>query len=74
MRQLFVDGKKYDVLENLGYQAGHYAKIVKTAEGEKTVVKEFGVWRFWGIKDRLKPGGQATGQNNSKHKSNRGEK
>ncbi len=58
-----IDGKKYKVIENLGYQAGHYAKVVATDDGEKTAVKTTGgEWRFWESKDKLRSGGTYSGQ------------
>lgn len=62
MAEIEVNGKKYKVTENLGYQAGHWAKMVETQDGEKVAVKECGEWRFWGIADKLQSGGRATGQ------------
>jgi len=53
MSKIIIDGVKYEVVETLGFQGGHYAKVVKTLDGEKTVVKYPGGWRFWGVEDRL---------------------
>lgn len=52
-KSITVDGKKYEVVEDLGYQGGHSAKIVVTDEGEKTAVKDGYRWRFWTVADRL---------------------
>ncbi len=41
-----VEGVKYTVVENLGYRGGYYAKIVKTPNGDRVVVKKGG-WVFW---------------------------
>ena len=49
-----VDGKTYRVIENLPYHGcGRPSKFVETKDGEKVVVKEGGMWRFWTAKDRL---------------------
>ena len=39
-----VEGKKYKVTENLGYQGGHYAKACETKDGEKIAVKCGRTW------------------------------
>ena len=57
-----VDGVKYKVIENMGYQAGYYAKIVETPDGEKVAVKRGGIWTWWTAQDRLQKGGQYVGQ------------
>ena len=43
-----IEGKKYKVIENLGYQhsRGVYAKVVRTNDGEKIVFKKNGHWEF----------------------------
>jgi len=43
-----VDGKKYKVTENLGFQGGHYAKVVEVAGKERIAVKSGGVW-IWHV-------------------------
>ncbi len=48
-----VEGKKYKVLSNLGFQAGYYAKEVATDGGAKIAVKRNGKWTWWTVKDRL---------------------
>lgn len=51
-----VDGKKYRVVENLGFQAGYQAKVVFTPETlcrESVVVKRNGKWVWWTVADRL---------------------
>ena len=49
-----VDGTAYRVIENLPYHGcGWPSKIIKTKDGEKIVVKEGEMWRFWTVKDRL---------------------
>lgn len=52
-----IEGKKYKVVENLPHcQCGRPAKVVEDVTsdtGERVVVKENGIWRFWTIKDRL---------------------
>ena len=42
-----VDGTAYSVTESLGYQGGHYAKVVETDNGERKVVKRGGIWTWW---------------------------
>ena len=62
---IMIDGKKYKVVENLGFGRGFKAKIVyvsaataataATAEPgkEKIAVKRNGKWIFWTVNDRL---------------------
>ena len=53
-----IDGKKYKVLNNLGFQhgAGMYVKEVETNKGPQKAVREpSGSWRFWTIFDRIEP-------------------
>ena len=51
---IFLDGKKYKVIENLPYQnAGMKAKVIDTPAGEKIVVTGGGNWRLWTAEDRL---------------------
>jgi len=50
-----VDGKKYKVLENLGFQNGHWAKEVATDGDAKIAVKRNGKWVWWTVADRLQP-------------------
>ena len=57
-----VDGFKYKVVENLGYQAGYQAKVVETPDGEKVVVKRGGIWTWWTVADRLQSRGRYEGQ------------
>ena len=44
-----VEGKKYKVVESLGYvhDVGMYAKVVKLGDAERIAVKDGGVWRWW---------------------------
>ena len=54
MAKIEIDGKKYDIVETLNYQAaGRVAKVVKNKDGEKVAVLEGVKWRFWTAKDRL---------------------
>jgi len=62
-----VDGKKYRVTENLGFQGGYYAKVVATDTGERVAVKRGGQWTWWKVQDRLRPGGQYVGQTPEAH-------
>ena len=57
MAKIEVEGKAYKVTENLGYQAGHYAKAVETETGERIAVKRGGAWTWWTAQDRLQVGG-----------------
>jgi hypothetical protein len=57
MATIEIEGKKYKVTENLGYQGGYYIKAVETPEGERIAVKR-GVWTWWTAKDRLSGGGR----------------
>ncbi len=52
-----IDGGKYKVAENLGFNhsVGAYAKLVETEAGNRMAVKFFGVWRFWTAADRVAP-------------------
>lgn len=55
-----IDGKKYKVVEDLGFNhsAGCYAKLVQTPDGEKVAVSPLGRrghWRFWTAADRTAP-------------------
>ncbi|MCF7791208.1 MAG: hypothetical protein K9M56_04335 [Victivallales bacterium] len=58
MPKIEIEGKKYKVTENLGVQAGHYAKAVETEKGERIAVKRGGKWKWWTAQDRLQPRGQ----------------
>ena len=52
-----VDGKKYEVVEDLGHQSGYLTKCVKdeTADfGERVAVKRGGKWTWWTVADRLR--------------------
>ena len=55
MANIDIDGVRYKVLDNLGYQGGHYAKEVATPDGPRKAVQQMrgGKWRFWGAEDRL---------------------
>jgi len=59
MATIVVDGTKYTVTENLGYQAGYCARAVTTPTGERIAVKRGGLWTWWAAEDRLShPGGE----------------
>lgn len=57
-----VDGKKYKVIENLGYvqDVGMQAKVCKTETGERVAVKCGFKWRWW--KTEIRPGSDVRGQ------------
>jgi len=57
-----IDGKRYKVVESLGYQNGRYAKIVQTEVGERVAVAygRGGPWEWH--KPVVLPGGPITGQ------------
>ena len=65
MATIEVEGKKYKVTENLGYQAGHYAKAVETQTGERIAVKRDEGWTWWTAQDRLIPRGPCVGMSNA---------
>lgn len=50
-----IKGKKYKVVEDLGYQAGYMAKSVLVDGEEKVIVKDHGQWRFWTVEERIAP-------------------
>lgn len=55
MKTIEVDGKKYKVIDNLGYVSaiGMYVKEVMVNGEEKMVVKTKNGWRFWTTENRL---------------------
>ena len=53
---LLIDGLSCKVIENLGYQGGRYAKVVRLpGDTEKVAVSDTrsGPWRFWDVADRI---------------------
>lgn len=51
-----VDGKKYRVVESLGFQGGYQAKVVYAPDEptkEKVAVNRNGKWTWWTANDRL---------------------
>jgi hypothetical protein len=67
MAYIYLDGKKYKVIETLPYQqAGMKAKIIETPAGEKAVVMRNGIWRLWTSEDRLGLASRYTGQTGNK--------
>jgi len=48
-----INGKKYKVTENLGFQAGYQARMVDDNGKERAVVKRNGRWSWWTAEDRL---------------------
>ena len=42
-----IEGKKYKVAENLGFQAGYYAKAVEVDGKERIAVKRGGSWVWY---------------------------
>lgn len=56
MSTLKIGDRSYPVVENLGFQGGHYAKAVRKPDGSEAVVVSHaarGPWRFWSAEDRL---------------------
>lgn len=51
--EIEVEGKKYKVIENLGWQAGYYAKSVNDNGRERVAVKRGDKWTWWTANDRL---------------------
>jgi hypothetical protein len=41
-----VDGTRYKVVENMGYQNGHYVKAVSVNGEDRVVVKQGKKWSF----------------------------
>jgi len=57
MSYININGKKYKVIEDLGFQGGYSAKVVEDLSllpKEQIVVKESGKWRLWTIHDRIR--------------------
>ena len=52
MTKIEVEGERYPVTENLGFQGGHCAKAVGTPDGERIAVKRGGVWTWWTAYDK----------------------
>jgi hypothetical protein len=48
-----IEGKKYKVTENLGFQAGYQARMVDDNGKERVVVKRNGRWSWWTAEDKL---------------------
>jgi len=50
-----IDGKKYKVIENMGYNhsIGKYVKMVDDNRKERMAVKSGKEWRFWTAENRL---------------------
>ena len=48
-----INGKKYKVTENLGFQAGYQARMVDDNGKERAVVKRNGRWSWRTAEDRL---------------------
>lgn len=61
MKKIKIDNNFYEVVENLGFENGYFAKVIKTNDGEKVVVKRNGIWTWWTIKDKLQPRGPYIG-------------
>jgi hypothetical protein len=64
MRTIEVEGNKYRVTENLGYQGGYYAKAVDTPDGERIAVKRGGIWTWWTARDRVGQRSHVVGMSN----------
>ena len=54
-RMIEIEGKKYRVVESLGFQGGYQAKAVYFPETdeERVAVKRGGAWSWWTVIDRL---------------------
>ena len=65
MTKINVEGERYPVTENLGFQGGHYAKAVGTPDGERIAVKRGGVWTWWTAYDKVAPRGHYVGMQNT---------
>jgi len=50
-----IDGKKYKVIEDGGFQAGYQTKFVVDNGTERVAVKRDGRWTWWTTQDRLLP-------------------
>ena len=48
-----INGKKYKVTENLGFQAGYQVRMVEDNGKERAAVKRNGRWAWWTAEDRL---------------------
>ena len=50
-----IDGKKYKVTENMGFNhsIGKYCKMVDDNEKERVAVRIGKSWRFWTADDRI---------------------
>jgi len=59
---ILVEGKRYKVIEGLGFQGGYQTKAVETEEGERIAVKRGGIWTWWTAADRLQPRGRVEAQ------------
>lgn len=64
-----INGKKYAVVEDLGYvhSRGAYAKVIDFDGEEKVVIKIDRKWRI--AEPLIEPGGRYKGQGNSKSSS-----
>ena len=69
MKEINIEGKKYTVTENLGFQGGYHAKLVDTPDGEKVAVKRGGDWTWWTAIDRLQPSSRPMGMSNASRKN-----
>lgn len=49
-----IDGKKYKVLSNMGFQNGYYAKEVATDGDAKVAIKKNGKWVWWTVINKLR--------------------
>ena len=51
--QIEVEGRKYKVTDNLGFQAGYLVKEVDVDGEPRMAVKRAGQWTWWTVNDRL---------------------
>lgn len=61
--QCLINGEKANakVIENMGYQNGHYVKEV-LFNGEKYIIIKDGIWRTVEWEEKLRPRGRIIGQ------------
>ena len=71
MKTVLIDGKRYLVLEDLGFQASASGRVCivenqEAASKRSAAVKRYGSWRMWTTRDMLRPRGEVVGMNNTK--------
>lgn len=55
MHKIKMNGKEYEVIEDLGYQYALRAKVIMYEGKERIVVRDYGNWRLWSITERIAP-------------------